>query len=172
VFFCHFPSVAQLARIGPGESSALALGYVPYDQATQMNYESCVPLMDAYDPRYQVVVIVCCTVNDNYDGVYKGRIMSVDSHLIIPDVFDATGQVIQSEMQQIESNNVETAPRCNWCGADEGFVPMKCSVCRAAIYCNKECQRKDWKKHKMECAQVAKAIRKDGKHFVRENSTS
>ena len=170
LFLSNFPSVAQLARVGPDVPSSLV--YVPYEQAqNQIDYDQCVPLMDAYDPRDQVVVIVCCTVSGNGDGVYKGRIISVNSHVIVPDVFDANGQVVQGEIQQRDANNLETSSKCNWCGADGGSVPKKCAVCKAAIYCNRECQRKDWKKHKMEC-QAAKVLRKDGKRFVRENSTS
>ena len=44
----------------------------------------------------------------------------MNSHVIVPDVFDANGQVVQGEMQQREAYNVETASKCNWCGADGG----------------------------------------------------
>jgi hypothetical protein len=32
----------------------------------------------------------------------------------------------------------------------------KCSACKMAVYCDKECQTKDWKKHKQQCKQWQK----------------
>ena len=31
---------------------------------------------------------------------------------------------------------------------------MRCSRCKMMYYCNVECQRKHWKKHKKECKRV------------------
>ena len=47
--------------------------------------------------------------------------------------------------------------RCRACGATEGQGAngvsklLKCTRCKAVAYCGKECQRADWKKHRMEC---------------------
>lgn len=39
---------------------------------------------------------------------------------------------------------------CIFCGKHN--LNMKtCSSCKLAYYCNKECQIKDWKIHKLEC---------------------
>ena len=43
---------------------------------------------------------------------------------------------------------------CMCCGrvACEDVVLMKCSACKAVVYCSSECQRKDWKTgHKQKC---------------------
>lgn len=40
---------------------------------------------------------------------------------------------------------------CSACGSREKKV-HRCSRCRSARYCSKECQRADWAKHKTECA--------------------
>ena len=32
-----------------------------------------------------------------------------------------------------------------------------CSHCNAIAYCSAECQKKDWKKHKLDCAELKKA---------------
>ena len=51
--------------------------------------------------------------------------------------------------------------RCHACGATDndggkgGGRLLKCIRCRAVAYCGKECQRADWKKHRMECNPVA-----------------
>ena len=36
-------------------------------------------------------------------------------------------------------------PSCNNIGT------KKCSVCRSTYYCSRECQRKNWSKHKTQC---------------------
>ncbi|KAF4512046.1 hypothetical protein G6O67_001231 [Ophiocordyceps sinensis] len=45
--------------------------------------------------------------------------------------------------------------RCRGCGKGEGGSPVvtlkKCARCIRARYCSAECQKKDWKKHRMEC---------------------
>jgi MYND finger len=39
--------------------------------------------------------------------------------------------------------------RCFMCGKQGNL--SRCSSCREATYCSKECQRADWKRHKVEC---------------------
>eukprot|EP00877_Chromochloris_zofingiensis_P002270 jgi/Chrzof1/12043/Cz06g19070.t1 len=49
--------------------------------------------------------------------------------------------------------------RCCWhCGMrQEGPEPLsKCSVCRVARYCSRECQVAHWKAHKKECPDLTK----------------
>ena len=40
---------------------------------------------------------------------------------------------------------------CGVCGVEGG---KKCAACEKAIYCSRECQRKDWKKHKVVCKKL------------------
>lgn len=47
--------------------------------------------------------------------------------------------------------------RCTNCGDTEakGGGPLKkCARCKNAKYCSAECQKKDWKKHRMECGEA------------------
>jgi len=39
---------------------------------------------------------------------------------------------------------------CGNCGKTDGTL-LKCSACKKAFYCGKECQWKDWSKHKSVC---------------------
>ncbi|KAI2635656.1 hypothetical protein GGS26DRAFT_589327 [Hypomontagnella submonticulosa] len=44
--------------------------------------------------------------------------------------------------------------KCRNCNATKGRNSgglMKCSRCKEVMYCSPDCQRKDWKKHRMEC---------------------
>ncbi|QLI68588.1 uncharacterized protein G6M90_00g043450 [Metarhizium brunneum] len=46
--------------------------------------------------------------------------------------------------------------RCRSCGsaaAKDGGSLKKCMRCQAVKYCSTECQKKDWKKHRMECSE-------------------
>ncbi|KKY32509.1 putative mynd finger family protein [Diaporthe ampelina] len=47
--------------------------------------------------------------------------------------------------------------RCTNCGGLEakgGGALMKCARCKTVRYCSAECQKKDWKKHRMECGKA------------------
>ena len=41
--------------------------------------------------------------------------------------------------------------RCKTCKSKNKEDLKSCSVCKIVYYCSKECQRKDWKDHKLEC---------------------
>lgn len=49
------------------------------------------------------------------------------------------------------------AQQCSTCGKPNTIVCSlkKCSRCNAAWYCDRDCQQKDFKRHKKECAQLA-----------------
>ena len=56
VFVCYFPSPTELARFGPGNPAPSQ--YLPYTEAAAaVDYEYCIPLMDAYDPLKQVILV-------------------------------------------------------------------------------------------------------------------
>jgi hypothetical protein len=46
---------------------------------------------------------------------------------------------------------------CLLCGKTDGTTMMKCSRCKTASYCSKDCQKGDWKKHKGVCKLLEKA---------------
>ncbi|KAI1087978.1 hypothetical protein F5B19DRAFT_496828 [Rostrohypoxylon terebratum] len=53
--------------------------------------------------------------------------------------------------------------RCRNCNATHtksGGELLKCARCKEVLYCSSECQKKDWKKHRMECMpqDVAEAV--------------
>ncbi|KAH8833248.1 hypothetical protein DL96DRAFT_717367 [Flagelloscypha sp. PMI_526] len=50
------------------------------------------------------------------------------------------------------------ADHCATCGkgaSEMGGKLLKCAKCKAVSYCGKECQKKDWKVHKNQCATVS-----------------
>ena len=46
---------------------------------------------------------------------------------------------------------------CAYCG--ESDPPCKCSKCKTAKYCNRSCQSKDWKRHKVEDCTTADTLK-------------
>lgn len=58
-----------------------------------------------------------------------------------------------------ESSSYEMS-HCSCCGqvASEDVILMKCSACKAVVYCTLECQKKDWKAgHKQRCHMLRKS---------------
>ena len=51
---------------------------------------------------------------------------------------------------------------CGWCGHMDVHQNKKCGQCKAAWYCNAECQRLAWKEHKKHCHGKPAAPPKDG----------
>jgi tetratricopeptide (TPR) repeat protein len=51
---------------------------------------------------------------------------------------------------------------CGWCGHMDVHQNKKCGQCKAAWYCNAECQRLAWKEHKKHCHGKPEALPKDG----------
>lgn len=44
-----------------------------------------------------------------------------------------------------------TCASCNKVEEIDGPALLRCSACRTAYYCSKDCQKADWKKHKKDC---------------------
>mmetsp|Transcript_19880 Transcript_19880/g.26417 ORF Transcript_19880/g.26417 Transcript_19880/m.26417 type:complete len:254 (-) Transcript_19880:304-1065(-) len=43
--------------------------------------------------------------------------------------------------------------QCNKCNKSQSIVGelRRCTVCKVTLYCSKECQKADWRRHKIEC---------------------
>lgn len=51
--------------------------------------------------------------------------------------------------------SVKCGKRCKFC-KKETIILSKCSDCKCAKYCSKECQKLDWKIHKILCKDIVK----------------
>lgn len=49
-----------------------------------------------------------------------------------------------------EEKKQEEIEKCKTCGANTSTL-KKCSGCQSVLYCNRECQKRDWKNHRHEC---------------------
>lgn len=60
----------------------------------------------------------------------------------------------RSAISKLESESLEKEKGCYVCNAKEaksGGKLMICTGCRKVTYCSQECQKKDWKQHKIIC---------------------
>jgi len=56
----------------------------------------------------------------------------------------------------IDSADDERFQECDYCGSTLG-KQNRCSKCKMAMYCNGDCQKQDWKRHKPLCARYTAA---------------
>jgi len=80
--------------------------------------------------------------------------------------FATTMKLMKSRESSKPPDNSDRSLRmCRKCGADRvkivGKKMLKCSRCKMAWYCSKECQRADWAGHKQECTPMSDFNRKD-----------
>lgn len=65
--------------------------------------------------------------------------------------------VVNQEIIKGVGGPAQEALQCRNCGKTEaknGGVLKKCMRCLKVRYCSAECQKKDWKKHRMECEEA------------------
>lgn len=65
------------------------------------------------------------------------------------------GNAVDETNRTIATAKTVTARVCNACGTRAGLAGstdlMRCGRCLSVYYCNAECQRSDWKTHKLNC---------------------
>ncbi|DAZ97381.1 TPA: hypothetical protein N0F65_003404 [Lagenidium giganteum] len=87
------------------------------------------------------------------------------SRVVLSDLFDHTVRNLEHNVQLNKQSKIEPEAEepagCAQCGVLQKFSAdnpegklMTCSGCRSAEYCSRECQKKAWKKHKVECKQI------------------
>ncbi|KAI9179504.1 hypothetical protein H9P43_004830 [Blastocladiella emersonii ATCC 22665] len=125
---------APAAAAAPAPSSA-ASACVSADFLAYM--EHCMPVKDA-TPAFRIEPI---------PG--KGRGVIATRAFAVGEVLWCEDPVVALPFAE-EVGNI-----CSWCFA----TPQKraaCSACSRVVYCGRDCQRKDWAQHKLECAHLKK----------------
>ena len=55
-----------------------------------------------------------------------------------------------------------TGDLCQYCSERRNDL-LQCAACGTVQYCNRTCQKSDWKKHKKDCSKPYKAVNLEGK---------
>ncbi|KAI8964172.1 hypothetical protein F5Y11DRAFT_316828 [Daldinia sp. FL1419] len=69
----------------------------------------------------------------------------------VPFVEDIVDLDLLNAQGNLERLHMDKCRNCNATEGKEGGKLLKCSRCKEVKYCSPECQRKDWKTHRMEC---------------------
>ena len=64
----------------------------------------------------------------------------------------------KNETEPTTKNGTPTKKMCSACG-EKSDTLMKCRACKCVWYCDKDCQNKHWKEHKIECRPIKKELR-------------
>jgi hypothetical protein len=70
---------------------------------------------------------------------------------------DVTEQVMREIMSDNVTPTIPPSNRCENCGIARDTRLLKCAACQSVLYCSKECQLADWKRHKGMCKVLGKA---------------
>jgi hypothetical protein len=98
------------------------------------------------------------------NAAYNGKLASVTSFLSDDGRHDVTllnendktpaaGDIVAKHILRIKLENLVHA--CNHCHKTDAPKMQFCSQCRMAGYCNAECQRNDWHRHKDDCKMLS-----------------
>jgi hypothetical protein len=66
------------------------------------------------------------------------------------------GGVVYEAFLQVDGALMHSLKFCAFCNAgrraeDQGRIKWRCGRCKNTLYCSSECQKKDWKGHKILC---------------------
>jgi hypothetical protein len=111
-------------------------------------YQGGIDLIKLYNPADTCVVVICV---DRKHGiaVFRALMMSENAHTRAPHIRDESGNIIKSQMKEVERMSQQRGclnPGCTEMGL------RVCGACRAAKYCSEHCQRLNWPQHKICCA--------------------
>lgn len=90
------------------------------------------------------------------------------SRVVLSDLFDHTIRNLAHNVElnkahclAMEPEQEKSSAQCAQCGALQKFSSdnpdgklMMCSACRSVEYCSRECQKKGWKMHKLDCKKI------------------
>jgi hypothetical protein len=124
------------------------------------------------------------------DAAYNGKLgkiksLSVEEHNGRFRVELQVGEVASDLSREMLVKPENMARACDCCHNAGAATMQYCGKCRNAAYCNAECQRSDWMRHKVECSEmngerqlvksplilaVGRALLAEVQHLVREGA--
>ncbi|KAI1476066.1 hypothetical protein F4774DRAFT_262332 [Daldinia eschscholtzii] len=87
-----------------------------------------------------------------WDAASKYAIrVAISPTFAVPLVEDVVDLSLLKAQGSLERLHMDKCRNCNATEGKNGGNLLKCARCKEVMYCSSECQRKDWKKHRMEC---------------------
>ena len=161
VMFCIINSVADAMH-----AKEYPVMFAPKEALNSSGYEDAIKMMEEYNPNKEFVLIISIVMDkkaryqNNNDSLMKVYAIPHDMHKHIAPKFGK-----ELEIQKCKSKSlIDVDPYvsvCSYCQNPANCSLLQCSACHSAKYCDKECQKKHWKDHKIMCAQMKK-IKQDG----------
>ena len=108
-------------------------------------------LSEIYDASLVIydMAIAAQEMSNNLEHVKNGFKVALSTNTV--------GESLKAELKSVKKE-IKTISRmdrcCSFCGEKNEI--LKCSRCNKAFYCNKECQKNDWGKHKNLCRTIVK----------------
>ncbi|GHP03726.1 hypothetical protein PPROV_000248100 [Pycnococcus provasolii] len=80
----------------------------------------------------------------------------LEKNLVMPEAPGSPRSALSGS--ELNLNTTGNLNMCRWCNksAMDSIELFKCPGCKSAHYCSKECQKRDWKSHKVACKKMQK----------------
>jgi len=99
------------------------------------------------------VSVISCEKSKKSGARKKDKNGSGDANTKASDINDNLKKMFQKENGK-EKSKSKICWNCHIDGDTEGIKLHKCSACKKARYCSRECQVEDWERHEKHCQQI------------------
>ena len=117
-------------------------------EKAKIYYKYC---LKEYGERNEKIINTKITFDDLYIGETKARtdkeICSILKNVPVKNI-----PLMEETLKRAkEMSSAKKEPCCQFCDKEVVLLRLRCSKCKQAFYCDKECQGKDCKRHKNVC---------------------
>lgn len=118
-----------------------ALQYIFQEGLQKLGNVELMELVQSYNPEKEVIVMIC---------LYEKGVPTLSR---FEKLNEYTCLLVEkNELRNVMEVTHKPKEQCSFCGLEEDKQKLKlCSKCLATKYCSKECQQKEWPKHKLAC---------------------
>jgi len=150
-------------RAGDGNLESLVQKLFPYsddeEHPLDASYRNFVKALSQVTEDFSLVSFVPLAIEDKDSALHalsvcdkaNGFSFSAEGFHLLDEAYKEENQPMTEYYTGLEEK-FKQGPFCTACGEDaRGQNFLRCSACKKAEYCNKECQKADWPLHKRVC---------------------